>query len=191
MKLPQIKVNKKKVTYITASGVFIAMLLILLLAGINAFFNLHYFVFQPPIIINIQAPILLKDRELLSPIATQSAMVATVVLAAEPTQAPLKGSRTDAIFDVIHYNESNYGKAPAGHHMDCRARGKVNEWGWFPGGDRDFCFNSFEEGAITIKQWITKRINLGWSNSKILCFYNTGNQINTCAYALGNLSDAN
>ena len=185
-KLTLPKINKKKLMAKVAKTLTLALtsatLVLFALIAVNNFFQKRYFAFHTPIVVKFHAPITIEERTpLLSPVATQSSVLRTDVKAVEGTSIPDEESRTHYLYKHIHAKESNSGKAPQGLHTTCRAKGMANEWGYLP--KPGYCFPTFEQGVITVKTWIGKRINLGWSDAEILCYYNQGIKTNNCSYA--------
>jgi hypothetical protein len=89
-------------------------------------------------------------------------------------------------WSIIWKHESTNGTAPNGLHIYCRKLGKWNEIGYNP--QAKFCFESEDQAKEKIKEWILKCDN-GINNC--LCRYNTGKNVNTCAYANGDLNKSN
>lgn len=70
--------RKEKLIFalLAVNVLFIASLLIL--SAINSFFDANRLIVQYPVVVEVRSPILVEKREMLSPIASQSAEVATV-----------------------------------------------------------------------------------------------------------------
>jgi len=78
--------------------------------------------------------------------------------------------------------ESGNGKVASGHHKFCEDYEKTNEFGYFKGGDRGFCFDSFEESVTEVTSWFENQLQSKTLN-QALCLYNTGRVLADCQYA--------
>ncbi len=58
-------------------------------------------------------------------------------------------------------------------HIYCQSIGKVNEVGYFPEGNRKFCFKDEAEQKLTLTRWFSKRLD-GMTAQEALCLYVTG-----------------
>lgn len=115
-----------------------------------------------------------KDGELISPVVGNAMEIKMT-----DNEIPKEKSRVWKIVDEIWRKESNRGTAPDGLHRTCAAKGKVNEWGYLP--VPGHCFNTREEGEMTVALWVSARINFMTEN-QLLCNYNLGKKINRCDY---------
>lgn len=77
--------------------------------------------------------------------------------------------------------ESSEGLAPNGHHQDCNRIGKTNDFGYFKGGNRNYCFNSFEESVQEVDNWLGEQLQR-YTLGQALCYYNTGLVLDNCEY---------
>lgn len=102
-----------------------------------------------------------------------------------------KADTISSVVDYIHYKETSRGKAPHGVHVDCKEKGKSNEFGygvmvaWENGvynKDKVFCFDSFEDSKIYIATYIGKLLDK-LSIKQVLCYYNTGVASESCDYS--------
>lgn len=188
MKLKKINFNfktkkiGKKLAQILAIGLLAGTVITILIAGVNAWFDKHYFQFHQPIKIDLHAPITIEDREpLLSPLPEEASKSGMIETKTHAYAIPKGESRTDKLYNHIHLRESTRGQNPEGLHKTCEAKGMWNELGYLP--KPGFCFGNEGEGRITVQRWLQKYINAGWSDNEILCYYNTGiKNLNTCSY---------
>lgn len=58
-------------------------------------------------------------------------------------------------------------------HKYCQGIGQVNEVGYFPEGNRHFCFSDEAEQRLTLTRWFSKRLD-GMTAQEALCLYVTG-----------------
>lgn len=163
---------------------------------------------QSPIL--LQSPVVSRDsldsreaRKLTPPLATPSP---TSVPSPTPsaTPAPTKGPKLkvspqsstgvggyarlayngehdiDKLVTAIAKAESGNGTAPTGHHTYCESIGKTNKYGY--GNRQKFCFDNEEIAQLTVHNWFVKRLDSGMSLDAALCYYNTGNKIDSCGY---------
>lgn len=91
------------------------------------------------------------------------------------------------IYQYIRWVESNNGTK--GLAVTCKSKNGVNEIGYLP--VKGFCFKSEWDQELTVMQYIEKRLNNGWTEDQVKCFYNSGSKLSTCAYSRGDLSNAN
>ena len=55
-----------------------------------------------------------------------------------------------------------------------------NEIGYFPNGNRKFCFEDEKEQKLTFFRWLEKRINEGHNIAESMCYYVTGTYMPMC-----------
>ncbi len=77
------------------------------------------------------------------------------------------------IVKTISILESNNGTNPQGHHTECSNDGKYNDFGYFPNGDRSFCFDSYEENVEAVTKMFYKNLQT-MTLPQALCYYNEG-----------------
>lgn len=98
-----------------------------------------------------------------------------------------ESTRSWKMYQYIRFVESNNGTK--GLAVTCKNKGKINEVGFRA--LSGYCFNNERDQETTVMQYIESRLNSGWTESEILCFYNSGKKLSTCPYSLGDLSNAN
>jgi len=93
-------------------------------------------------------------------------------------------------WDIVWEHESSNGKnnTPDSLAHYCEKQGKWNEVGFNPQNDQ--CFNNEEHAKIRIALWIADNCE-GKTRDQCLCFYNTGENLDTCSYSKGDLANAN
>lgn len=91
------------------------------------------------------------------------------------------------MYQKIRWVESNNGTK--GLAVTCKNKGKINEIGFRA--LQGYCFNNERDQETTIMQYIEYKLNRGWTESEVYCFFNTGKKTKTCPYALNDLSNAN
>lgn len=127
----------------------------------------------------------INKEELVSPLKGVESLVVKPVYANEIKKEDTRWYR---LYKKVRWYESNNGTK--GLAVTCKSKGKVNEIGYLP--YKGFCFNSISEQELTFANWINNRHNKnGWTDGQLLCFYNTGMLMKTCAYSEGRLGEAN
>jgi hypothetical protein len=91
------------------------------------------------------------------------------------------------IYQRIRWIESNNGTK--GLAVTCQNKGKVNEVGFRA--LQGFCFNNLRDQETTVMQYIETRLNTGWTEAEVLCYWNGFGKVNGCAYSRGDLKNAN
>lgn len=91
------------------------------------------------------------------------------------------------MYQYIRWVESNNGTK--GLAVTCKNKGKINEVGFRA--LSGYCFNNERDQETTVMQYIESRLNSGWTEAEVYCFYNSGKKVNGCAYSRGDLSNAN
>jgi len=91
------------------------------------------------------------------------------------------------MYQRIRWVESNNGTK--GLAVTCKNKGMINETGYRA--LQGFCFKSDWDQELTIMQYIEKRLNAGWTQNEVYCFFNTGKKLLSCAYSNGDLANAN
>jgi len=114
------------------------------------------------------------NQPLLSPLAQE-------VQAYETPTKDKKTERLEKLYRIVHELESNNGTAPAGHHLDCKALGKVNEIGYVA--LDEYCFDSIHAQISKFMDYMGKIIDKGYTDSEALCYYNTGKASKLCEYS--------
>ncbi len=88
-------------------------------------------------------------------------------------------SSVEALADYIFFKESSRGK---NNFSKCEAIGKFNRYGFGIPGDGSFlCFDEGGDRRAVIG-WIEQKKAAGFSDSSLLCLYNTGKASENCAY---------
>lgn len=118
-------------------------------------------------------------------------LVSPLVSIVEPVYAKeeLRKESTKAwkMYQYIRWGESNNGTK--GLAVTCKSKGKVNEVGFRA--LSGYCFNNERDQETTVMQYIESRLNSGWTEAEVYCFYNSGRKVNGCAYSRGDLLNAN
>lgn len=84
------------------------------------------------------------------------------------------------LVDIIFLKESSRGK---NNYSKCEAIGKYNRYGYgIPGDGRYICFQK-DEDTKAVEGWVAEKKARGYSDTEILCLYNTGKATRTCEYA--------
>lgn len=84
------------------------------------------------------------------------------------------------LVDIIFLKESSRGK---NNYSKCEAIGKYNRYGYgIPGNGSYICFEK-DEDTKAVEGWVAEKKARGYSDTEILCLYNTGKATRTCEYA--------
>lgn len=84
------------------------------------------------------------------------------------------------IVDFIYMKESSRGK---NNYSKCESVGKYNRYGYgIPGDGRYICFPK-DEDTKAVEGWVAEKKARGYSDTEILCLYNTGKATRSCEYA--------
>lgn len=82
--------------------------------------------------------------------------------------------------DYIHRKESSAGKH---NYSKCAQQGKFNEYGYaIPGNGKYACYNTQEENRLAVEGWIQDKLDRGFTEKELLCYYNTGKRSADCPY---------
>lgn len=81
----------------------------------------------------------------------------------------------ERLYQATRFLESRVGfDATVGAtHKYCQGIGQVNEVGYFPDGNRHFCFSDEAEQRLTLTRWFSKRLDV-MTAQEALCLYVTG-----------------
>lgn len=99
-------------------------------------------------------------------------------------------SMAERMFNITRHHESSWGtnKNPVALHNYCKKLGKWNEIGYSP--KTKFCFGSQEEAKKYMDYYVTRYCS-NKSLTSCLCYWNTGKNVETCAYSGGDLANSN
>lgn len=118
-------------------------------------------------------------------------LISPLVSIVEPVYAKeeLRKESTKAwkMYQYIRWVESNNGTK--GLAVTCANKGKINEVGFRA--LSGYCFNNERDQETTVMQYIETRLNNGWTEAEVYCFYNSGKKVNGCAYSRGDLLNSN
>lgn len=118
-------------------------------------------------------------------------LISPLVSIVEPVYAKeelrKESTRSWKMYQYIRWVESNNGTK--GLAVTCKNKGKVNEVGFRA--LSGYCFNNERDQETTVMQYIEIRLNSGWTEAEVYCFYNSGRKVNGCAYSRGDLLNAN
>lgn len=97
----------------------------------------------------------------------------------KPEEAEAEVKPVDLV-DIIFLKESSRGK---NNYSKCEAIGKFNRYGYgIPGNGSYICFEK-DEDTKAVEGWVAEKKARGYSDTEILCLYNTGKATRTCEYA--------
>lgn len=108
-----------------------------------------------------------------------SFVAATPALAAsQPKEEEEKIVKKDLV-DEIFLRESSRGKK---NYSKCEEKGLYNRYGYgIPGDGTYVCFEK-DQDTVAVAGWVAHRRALGYTDSQILCGYNSGKFTDTCGY---------
>lgn len=193
----------KKQFIVSASVLAFILLVVGMYQGLKAldrFFSKNTIVFSAPIKIEFKAPIKIWDRQKLKEEQEWDATAEQLARKCvddyfNPPEITEKQAYQVAIspsvfFDTVWANESSRGKdnTVGALHMKCRAKGLWNEIGYNP--QNDYCFKDRDHAEAKIRLWLIDNCN-NKTFKECLCYYNQGVNNPTCAYAEGDLTNAN
>lgn len=147
---------------------------------INNWFEFNKFVFKYPVIVKLQQPISIVTR-LISPISeTKEIKESELMASGKVTERQKRDALVERVYQITRYLETKVGfdgtytEAEA-THLYCQSIGQINEMGYFPEGNRKFCFKDEPDQRNTFTIWTNKRLDKGMTMSQIVCLYVTGN----------------
>jgi hypothetical protein len=120
-------------------------------------------------------PVIASYTKLIGPVKEELSITPSIVSAGSSSTGLIT-----SILNKIHGLESTWGKALSGHHIYCRNLGLWNEYGYDPAGK--FCFKDKDDADQILIENFTGQISKGWTEAKILCYYNTGYKLDDCEY---------
>lgn|GEM_PF-3963421 len=87
----------------------------------------------------------------------------------------------ERLYQATRFLESRVGFDATANatHKYCQNIGEVNEVGYFPEGNRHFCFSDEAEQRLTLTRWFSKRLD-GMTAQEALCLYVTGTRQPMC-----------
>ena len=148
----------------------------LLLGTIVIVKDTKYFIdthdFRPP----VQVP--WTEKLTPTPVASKSAMVQVAYAEVKPTEAPVKSRENiSQMLSGIYILESSAGK-----NDGCRDSGQYNGYGYGQSTHTWNCFSSPEEVEAKVSNWIQDKLDKGFSEGELLCYYNEGIRKSDCSY---------
>ena len=166
-------------------GVLLAIILSLFILYVtNLWFNEHTFVFKAPVLIKVQQPIAIEKR-FIEPVTdplkqpTAKELIASEVVRKQKEREAF----IERLYQATRFLESRVGfdtGDSTATHTYCQSIGKVNEVGYFPEGNRHFCFDDEAEQRLTLTRWFSKKLD-GMTVQEALCLYVTGTRQPTCS----------
>ena len=164
---------KFKLAAILTGFIFALALFWYVFKGITTWYDEHKVTFPKPVEITLRYPIKIEERYHL-PIKEGKALR---IDTQEQISASLKRDATiERIYQYTRFLESRFGfdQTFEATHTYCANLNQVNQIGYFPNGNRKFCFKDEAEQKLTFIRWLTKRINEGYTMSEALCYFVTG-----------------
>jgi len=140
---------------------------------VSEWYDEHKVTFPKPIEVTLKFPIKIEERYHL-PIKEGKALR---IDTQEQISASLKRDATiERIYQYTRFLESRFGfdQTFEATHTYCANLNQVNQIGYFPNGNRKFCFKDEAKQKLTFIRWLTKRINEGYTMNEALCYFVTG-----------------
>src|SRR3990167_1484576 len=150
-----------------------------LFRGITAWYDEHKVTFPKPVEITLKFPIKIETRYV-SPIKEgkrkEEAVKEQILISQQ------RATLVERIYQITRYLESEIGfnQEITSTHKYCQSVNKVNEIGYFPEGNRKFCFKNEAEQKLTFTRWLTKRLDRDYTMSEALCEYVIGTRQPQC-----------
>ena len=118
---------------------------------ISRWYDEHQVIFQSPIIVKLQSPVLIQDRSPETTIKVKAIKLEGGVDESGNVEAGLsKGQIAYEAYKTVRFRESTNGKL-TGLNKYCVDRGLINEVGYDP--QNKFCFQDTTEQVSTITNW--------------------------------------
>lgn len=115
-----------------------------------------------------------NSGELVSPLVTN---VVSPVYAKEELRK--ESTKAWKVYQWIRKVESTYGTQ--GLAVTCAKKGKFNEVGFRA--LQGYCFNNERDQETTLMQYIESKLNNGWTEDEVKCFYNGFGKVDGCYYS--------
>ena len=127
------------------------LLSLFLFIQVSKWYDEHRVVFQSPIIVKLQSPVLIQDRSPETTIKVKAIKLEGGVDESGNVEAGLsKGQIAYEAYKTVRFRESTNGKL-TGLNKYCVDRGLINEVGYDP--QNKFCFQDTTEQVSTITNW--------------------------------------
>ena|SRR3990167_8520571 len=150
-----------------------------LLKQTSTWYDEHKVTFPKPVEITLKFPIKIETRYV-SPIKEgkrkEEAVKEQILISQQ------RATLVERIYQITRYLESEIGfnQEITSTHKYCQSVNKVNEIGYFPEGNRKFCFKNEAEQKLTFTRWLTKRLDRDYTMSEALCEYVIGTRQPQC-----------
>ena len=150
-----------------------------LFKGITAWYEEHKVTFPKPIEVTLKFPIKIEERYYLP---VKGGKASKIVSSEDILISQEKERTIERVYQYTRFLESRFGfdKTFEATHTYCQSINKQNEIGYFPNGNRKFCFKDEAEQKLTFTRWLTKRINEGYTMREALCYFVTGTRQPQC-----------
>lgn len=150
---------------------------------ISNWYAVHRVSFRQPVL--VQNPVVIKKIEEPKKVEPKKLSEAELLATAEELKLRQKEALVDRYYQMTRFFETKVGfdKTPGATHIYCQSIGLVNEVGYFPDGNRKFCFDNEAEQKLTLTRWFTKRIDAGMDHAEMMCLYVEGIQTKDCVRA--------
>lgn len=133
----------------------------------------HKVTFRDPVI--IRNPVVISKITVLAKVEPKKLSEAELVAADKIRKQKEREAFIERLYQATRFLESRVGfdATADATHKYCQSIGQVNEVGYFPEGNRHFCFSDEAEQRLTLTRWFSKRLD-GMTAQEALCLYVTG-----------------
>lgn len=116
-----------------------------------------------------------------------SPLTSIVVAPVYANEIPKESTKAWKIYQWMRKVESSYGTQ--GLAVTCAKKGMINHVGFKA--LQGYCFKSEWDQELTTMQYIEKRLNSGWTEDEVKCYWNGFGKVDGCHYSREELSKAN
>lgn len=165
-----------------AVGIGLSFAVVLLLYSfyvISNWYAEHKVTFRQAVM--VQSPVVISKIVVMAKEEPKKLSEAELVAADKIRKEKERESFIERLYEATRFLESRVGfdKTVDATHVYCQNIGQVNEVGYFPDGNRKFCFADEAEQRLTLTRWFSKRLD-GMTAQEALCLYVTGTRQPMC-----------
>lgn len=170
---------KAMVTAVAIGLSFAVVLLLYSFYVVSNWYAQHKVSFRDMVL--VQNPVVITKIEEPKKVEAKKLSEAELVAADKIRKQKERESFIERLYQATRFLESRVGfdKTVDATHTYCQNIGQVNEVGYFPDGNRHFCFSDEAEQRLTLTRWFSKRLD-GMTAQEALCLYVTGTRQPMC-----------
>lgn len=145
--------------------------------SLSRWYDEHKIVFRNPVEVKFYQPV-----SILSRVTALKSPKNAPKLDTKAVERKQKEAIIERVYQATRFLESKVGfsQTVEATHVYCQQLGQINEIGYFPEGNRYFCFKDEPEQRLTFTRWLTKRMGRDYTIAEALCEYVTGNRQPQC-----------